>query len=252
MRTTRREATIGVLLLAGWGFAAPASWADQADELPNVFISPCGEPFRAKPGAPYPVIDWFHEADANHDGKLTREEFNADAGRFFKKLDLNGDGVLSPQEVALYERAVCPEILGLRVIVGWASPFPTARLQLAQMMGQAPGPSMGQDQGVPIPPPTTKAPDDAATQGASPFSFFNEPEPVMAADFSFSGLITSAEFQKLSNVHFDDLDIAKAGFLTLAGLPQTPMEERIEKASSRRRTASFLRRVPAWPPARAA
>ena len=32
--------------------------------LPNVFISPAGEPFRAPAGAPYPVAAWFVRANA--------------------------------------------------------------------------------------------------------------------------------------------------------------------------------------------
>ncbi|MEI9891976.1 MAG: EF-hand domain-containing protein, partial [Caulobacteraceae bacterium] len=49
----------------------------------SLFVSPAGEPFRAGPGEPYPVAVWFRLADADGDGKLTRDEFVADAARFF-------------------------------------------------------------------------------------------------------------------------------------------------------------------------
>src|SRR6202012_4839972 len=71
--------------------------------LPNVFVSPEGKPFHAARGAPYPVVAWFAEADTDHDGKLTREEFRQDAAAFFRTLDTNHDGVLDGAEVSQYE-----------------------------------------------------------------------------------------------------------------------------------------------------
>ena len=64
-----------------------------AQEAVNLFISPMGEPFRAPISQPYPSATWFAGADANHDGVLSREEFRADALRFFKLLDVTKDGL---------------------------------------------------------------------------------------------------------------------------------------------------------------
>ena len=75
---------------------------------PQLFISPAGEPFRAPPGAPYPVVDWFNGADANHDGALSRDEFVADSVRFFNVLDMDHNGVLDGFEVSNYENHVAP------------------------------------------------------------------------------------------------------------------------------------------------
>ena len=51
---------------------------------------------------------WFRGADANGDGKLTRDEFVADAARFFAKLDTNHDGVIDGFELKAYETEVAP------------------------------------------------------------------------------------------------------------------------------------------------
>jgi hypothetical protein len=86
MQLNRRE---GLWALAALPLIAARAPEDDPDWLPNVFISPCGEPFRARPGAPYPSVDWFHQANKAKDGKLTKAELAADAQAFFDKLDVN-------------------------------------------------------------------------------------------------------------------------------------------------------------------
>ncbi len=223
MRRNRRQVGLGLISLAAAAIASRAG-AEDIEDLPNVFISPCGEPFRAKPGAPYPVVDWFRKADTDKDGKLSHDEFVADAAAFFKRLDLNSDGFLSPYEVAVYEHRVCPEVLGLQVDISWWEGEPAARLWLVQGM---PG---GEEVAPPIPEAAPKPPDDAATLGAAPYGFFNEPEPVTAADLNFTGIISKANFLKLAGVHFTTLDAAGIGYLTLDGLPKTPVQIRIGHA----------------------
>src|SRR5579884_3890113 len=74
------------------------------------FISPMGEPFRAHTATDDTLADWFYRADANRDGVLTASEMEADAVRFFAKLDTNHDGRIDPDELAQYEYEVAPEI----------------------------------------------------------------------------------------------------------------------------------------------
>jgi Ca2+-binding EF-hand superfamily protein len=76
----------------------------------RVFISPSGEPFRPDAAAPDGFEAWFAQVDANHDGRIDRAEFRADAAQFFKHLDTDGDGVIDGFEVAAYERTVAPEL----------------------------------------------------------------------------------------------------------------------------------------------
>ncbi len=195
----------------------------RADPLPppvieNVFISPCGEPFRAAPDAPYPVVNWFNGADTNHDGKLDHEEFTADAERFFNTLDRNKDGFLSGYEIANYEAHIAPEVLGGSLPALYRGG--DAYLWKVQM-GPAPGPSGDVEPEMPRGP---VGPNEGAG-GASPYGFFDEPEPVAAADLSFRGYVTKDDFLKLSDIHFRALDKHDRGYLVLAELPLTPMQK---------------------------
>ena len=255
MMQTRRQLARSL----GWsltvaGLAGPArvwgqSFGIEGGPPGNVFYSPCGRPFRAKLGAPYPVVDWFAMADADKDGKIDHAEFVADTLAFFKVLDLNGDGVISPQELAFYENRIAPEVLGMRVEVDGGPPRPARLLWRVQgMPGQGPGggmyhpggatgpetsvdPGAGTDSG-PDEAPKSK-PYDASGAGASPYGFFDEPEPVSAADLHFRGLISKADFLQLADVHFNTLDVSHAGYLTLATLPKTPVQRLLERASQR-------------------
>jgi hypothetical protein len=236
MISTRRQfastlaAATGALGMFG---RAGALAQDDDATLPNVFISPCGKPFRAPLTAPYPVVDWFKQADANGDGKLDHAEFMADTEAFFKVLDLNGDGVLDGYEIAIYEHQVAPEILGYRVVVGalqppWSVPG-RARLWLAQGT-PSPGPA-GDHEPVEAP---QKQDVDESGQGASPFGFFQAPEPVTAADIDFRGLVAKANFLSLGERHFKALDHDGVGYLTLATLPKTLIQQKLEKVRHRR------------------
>ncbi|HSR00078.1 MAG TPA: EF-hand domain-containing protein, partial [Sphingomicrobium sp.] len=74
------------------------------------FISPMGEPFRAHTPADDTLADWFYQADRNRDGAITADEMEADAERFFRKLDTDHDGEIGPDELAQYEYEIAPEI----------------------------------------------------------------------------------------------------------------------------------------------
>lgn len=184
----------------------------------NLFISPCGEPFEALKKDPYPVVKWFNNADANHDGKLDIDEMRADASRFFKILDRNGDGYIDGQEVTIYEYKIVPEIL---------SP-PTGALEtgIVKVAMQTPG-----DVAPIVPSGATPGDENIyrerlnTNQGAVYFSLFHEPEPVRSADRNFDYRITLREFQEHSDRHFHALDTSNKGYLTLADLPKTDAEK---------------------------
>ncbi len=202
----------------------------------NVFISPPGRPYRAKEDAPYAVADWFKAADKNADGKIDKAEFLADSEAFFTLLDRNKDGVLAPSEIAFYEQRIAPEVLGYRVDVSAAGLIPTpTRPRLWRAQTDRPGPiDPGGDEHQED---TPKQPHslDESNSGAAPFSFFDEPEPLMAADLHFRGYVMKADFMKLADAHFSNLDRQEQGYLTLATLPETPMQKRLAKIHHRKR-----------------
>jgi len=206
-------------LLLAFGAALFAASAHAQDvRLPsaaNLFISPCGEPFTALKSEPYPIVKWFQGADANHDGKLDIDEMRADAQRFFKVLDVDGDGTIESQEVTYYEYRVVPEILG--------PPGAALETGIVRVSLQTP------DSVSPISPvapgsdPIVKEHLNT-NQGAAPFSLFREPEPVRSADRNFDYKISLQEFLAHSDRHFHALDTSGRGYLTLAELPKTDAE----------------------------
>ena len=219
-------------LLAGWSLAAAAP---QPPSTPlaeaELFISPCGEPFRSKPGEPYPVLAWFQDTDRNKDGRIDRAEFRAEAERFFHVLDVNGDGVIEDQEIAYYERRLVPEIsAGVEGSALRSAPARPPRLIRVQTQIPEPVDPGGPNEDV-RPPKASE--DDGPPQGAAPYELLNDPEPVRSADRSLSGRITLADFLARADHNFDALDGAGRGYLTLDSLPQTPVQQLARAARGR-------------------
>ena len=181
------------------------------------FISPMGEPFRAHTPADDTLADWFYQADRNRDGTLTPDEMQADADRFFAKLDSDHNGEIDPDELANYEYEVAPEI------------------QVMSRTRRAPG----------EPAPKVKASDSddgherdtsrkrrneefaslgmgGALQGGARYALLNIPEPVAAADTDFNRGVTREEFRQAAAARFALLDTAHQGRLTLAQLEALP------------------------------
>jgi hypothetical protein len=235
MLRNRRQFAYGIAALAAGLGGARLARAQDGDLPPNVFISPCGQPFRAPMSAPYPVVDWFKQANKKGDGQLTHAEFVADAAAFFDILDRSHQGVLEPYDIEVYEHRVAPEILGYRVAVG-ALALPGFKLWRAQAVG-GPGSGMGgpgEPQGDYDHEEENKEGrgpqlEDESGLGAGPYSFFAAPEPVTEADTDFSGFVKKPNFLQLADRHFSELDSGARGFLTLDKLPKTKVQELLER-----------------------
>ena len=170
------------------------------------FISPMGEPFRARSVDDDTLARWFAGADRNHDGLLTANEMQADAERFFATLDDDHNGEIEPEELANYEYEIAPDI------------------QVMSRTRAAPGTS--------LPKPKTGKGGRRATesmevaalglggslQGAARYGLLNMPEPVAAADTDFNRGVTLKEFRQAAIYRFALLDKAHANRLTLAEL----------------------------------
>jgi hypothetical protein len=186
-----------------------ASGAAEAAKLPpcqpkkaQLFLSPMGEPFRAEPTEAYPSAKWFAQADADHDGKLTRAEMLADADRFFLRLDSDRDGEITPTENRVYEDQIAPEI---RSQIGReADPLDFGR-------------PVKRNKHAPVMP-----------EGAGRWSSLPIPQPVIAADADMNRGVSREEFRAAANERFDRLDTARQGFLTLATMAKPPMQAAAE------------------------
>ena len=168
------------------------------------FISPMGEPYRARTINDDTLARWFAQADRNHDGALTPDELVADGDRFFATLDTNHDGQIDPDELVQYEWEIAPDI------------------QLTARTRPPPGQAAirSNDHG------RERLADEAEVrvesvgglQGAARYGLLNLPEPVAAADSDFNRSISLAEFRQAAVARFQLLDSAGAGRLGLAQL----------------------------------
>jgi hypothetical protein len=200
------------LLLGGAALAAPAT--ERPVPPPRVFLSPSGEPFRLGPTMPDPLKAWFDQADVSHLGYLDRAEFRADAARFFKQLDTNGDGVVDGFELANYEAKIVPEL------ADWSEGIPPPGEAGGGPRGHG---DSGADGGHHGGHGGEHDGEHDRTHGHGPRTpviaqLINEPEPVSDADFNFDSHITLSEWLHAADQRFDLLDQAHAGRLTLEAL----------------------------------
>ena len=87
---------------------APASPADNGNNANNVVVVKAsayrGDPVKTSKGKG-PL--WFQKMDINHDGDLSRREFLG-TDEDFKRIDRDGDGLISAAEAEAYDREVRP------------------------------------------------------------------------------------------------------------------------------------------------
>ena len=209
--------------------AAPARPTFVSRRGGRLFISPMGEPFRAKGREDDTLADWFYQANRSHDGKLTLQEMQQDAERFFALLDVNHDGEIDPDEITRYETIVAPE-------VQTGEHYSLASLEGDKATdgqsggrgghgghggggggggGHRRGASNDDENG-------SKAFFRSATpdlhQGAARYGLLDLPEPVISADTDFDRGVSLAEFRAAAQQRFLALDLDNKGYLTLEGL----------------------------------
>lgn len=184
-----------------------------------------GEPFRGG-GRETLVAQWFAGADTDHDGRLSRAEFRADAARFFRTLDTDGNGELSADEVRRYETEVAPEIRvgsaggGRQGAAGGGRGGGGHGGHHGGGFGGGGGRGGGGGGGGEHSPGGGAGGGDVdRVQGGGRFGLLNIPEPVASADTDFNRTVSLAEFKAAADRRFDLLDPDGNGVLTLAGLP---------------------------------
>ena len=177
------------------------------------FISPMGEPFRARASGDDTLALWFHQADRDRDGALTAAEMEADAIRFFRLLDADHDNVIRAEEMANYELEIAPEI---QVNSGWR-----------------------RDPGEPRPDRKKRnragGYDPEGLQGGARYALLNMPQPVAAADTNIDQVVTFEEFRRAATYRFGLLDRHSSTRLTLAQL-----QALLPDSKTRRRTKNKI------------
>lgn len=190
--TALRHAGMLMALLAISGCGPAHRLADRHRPGPPAELySPNGEPLRGgrlgHPSCEDALSGWFDRTDANHDGFVDRDEFRADAQRQFAVMDLDHDGVITPDELARYR-----------------APFEadTGRPSGSLSGGseQASGHSRRR-QG-------NSGSGDSGERGS-----IEQPDPVMLADVDLRNRVTLAQFIAYADTNFADLDAHHDGRL---------------------------------------
>ena len=175
------------------------------------FISPMGEPIRARTPNEDTLARWFYQVDRNRDGYLTADELVADAERYFAMLDTNNDGQIDPDELAHYEWTVAPEIQV------------NSRFRRARAPGEKPDkadvdPSGNETERRNGRRSADRENADYGPQGAARYALLNIPEPIAQADADLNRAVSLEEFRQAARDRFQMLDKQHAGRLTLQQL----------------------------------
>lgn len=178
----------------------------------SVYLSLMGEPFVASPGQS-PLGSWVAGADVDKNGMVSLAELTIDADRFFKKLDVDGDGRIGGEEMTRYEQQIAPA--GLRAAAG-ARPVGADLPNVAsETYGEAASrgaPRAGRD-GLPG---GMQGPQTSYGSGGqrSEYSGLNSiPQPVAMTDVDMSGSVTAEEFARAAARRFLTHDLDKNGLL---------------------------------------
>lgn len=178
------------------------------------FISPMGEPFRARTRTDDTLALWFARADANRDGAITPDEMQADAARFFATIDTNADGEIDPEELVHYEWEIATDIqvsAKVRPAPGESAEIREDRRRNADLA------ALDDDD---YPKRRGKKSKQGNLEGAARYGLLNLPEPVAAADADFNRGVSLQEFRLAAASRFQLLDTTKQGRLSLPQLQE--------------------------------
>lgn len=226
----------GLLILGLWSGSVCAA-PPTGPKAESLFLSPMGEPFRAPADQPYPSRTWFERADANHDGKITREEFIADAMRFYDRLDEERWGYIDDDVIQGYETVLVPELAHMKLEAD-SEPEPLA-VGAGHRSGSAEAAldslprsttSMPSHGGEPTGQINLSRRKDLRPEGAAWYGWLPYAEPLSSIRTYYGQRITKQLFEQTAGARFDLL-AGQAGVLKYEDLPKTPSQS----APARRR-----------------
>lgn len=163
------------------------------------FVSPNGQPFRFAGSSTTLLRPWFEAADADHDSRIARTEFTADAARFFTEVDADRDGAATSPEVSAVRRERAPE---LETWISYAG-APSERRTPPRW---SPEDGFVRERSNRPPPRIVVA------------NLLNEREPVLASDADLNRLVTRAEYEAATVDRFRRLDTNGDGALAMGEL----------------------------------
>lgn len=179
----------------------------------TVYLSPMGEPFVA-PAGQAPLALWLAKSDTDRNGSVSLAELTLDGERFFKTLDVDGDGRIGGFEMSRYEEDIAPA--ALRAAAG-ARPVGSESVDrggkaLGDFSGRA-KPATGRA-GLPggMSGAELSLADSGSSSGSDP-GLESIPQPVAMTDADMSGSVTVEEFARAASRRFGMLDINKNGLL---------------------------------------
>jgi hypothetical protein len=189
--------TVGTRLSAALLSLALAAACSHSHTPPHYAIySPNGEPLSGGqlgfPTCETALGGWFDRLDGAHRGTVDRASFLADARRQFKAMDLNGDGVITPEVLLRYRE---PYAVGV------------AGEQNAAANEDADRAKAGQ-------PGHEKAQGTTARRLGTANVDRDVPDPVMSSDTSLRLRVTAADFELHAQKVFDRLDTNHDGRLS--------------------------------------
>lgn len=194
--------------LMGGLLALTAACAGHHHGPEYVAATPLGMPlghFSSESDARVPVRAWFLRVDANHDDRISLDEFEAEADATFRHYDLDGDGTIMVPELEKARMQDHP---------GHAEPPPPENGD-AGKSGMGGAGAGGQGAGG----PDMSRPDGGGRHGGGGHggggnSFPGGVDPIMAADSNVDFRVTREEFHAYAQALFEALDANHDGLLT--------------------------------------
>ena len=212
------------------------------------FISPMGEPFRARSATDDTLADWFSQADRNRDGVLTADEMVGRCRPLLRAARHRSEMARSiPTSSPITNRRSRPTFRSCRE----RGVRPASRRSEASDDRPERSPAHARAMASEWRKPSSAI--GGGLQGAARYGLLNMPEPVAAADTDFDRGISRAEFSAGRRARFAAARQRSIGRLTLAqleacGPPRSPMAARRKRETTPptpRRQRRFRRRASA-------
>ncbi|MDQ3478274.1 MAG: hypothetical protein M3438_03840 [Pseudomonadota bacterium] len=209
--------TLAVSLLTLVAAALAAQPASAQSAHSSVYLSLMGEPFIA-PAGQSPLALWVAKADTDRSGSVSLAELTVDADRFFKTLDVDGDGRVGGYEMTRYEEEIAPA--RLRAAAGARPVGSGSKDRGGNAVGDLSGPANPRRGLAGLPGGMTGPQLSVSGGGLSGMSYGGSsvPQPVAMTDVDMSGSVTVDEFSRAAARRFAMYDVNKNGVLEVAEL----------------------------------